>query len=315
MFALEVTGYLPSGGGSSIGSSSGSSGSSGSKTQGKGNCLWTPYLSRNESATIFVPIRALVVSPQNSGMIYLGTFTGLVVGINRSTFDYRWLYMNNERIDMTGLVIDPSPPYTLYTYGHPPDDVDTGIRKSCNGGQSWKILSTRPDPHQWVVSETNSSIMYATDFPSNILVASRDGGSSWNVLATPSNVYAIAIQPDDPSSILIGTGNGIYRSKDGGVTWESLSSQLSGKTISAVCYDPANSAIVYAYSLPGLFKSVDGGLKWTEISRGPGANDAILNLSVDPRNANVAYAASNDNFYKTIDGGIDWTLIGGVYDG
>lgn len=298
---LEATGYLPGG----------------NETPGASNpnCLSSSYLSRNQSAVVYVPIRALAVSPQHSGTLYLGTFTGIVVGVNSSAFGYHWSYMNSERVDITGLVIDPNPPYTFYTYGHPPADVDTGIRVSCDGARSWTVLTTRPDPHQWVLSESNSSVMYATDYPSNVMVMSMDGGSTWKVLSAPTLVESIAVSPTDDSTLLIGTENGIYMSTDGGSTWSVASDQTKGELVTAICFLPESPRVAYAYAGSGTIKSVDGGRTWASISRGPGVADTILNMSADPHNQNILYASSNDNVYKTTDGGISWTLIGGLGSG
>ncbi len=271
----------------------------------------TPPLKWSGPATTFVHLHGLLASPENSSVLYVATHTGLVVGINSSDFKYQWFYLNNERLDLTGMILDPQHPFVIYTFGHPNANDETGIRLSYDRGQSWTQLTTRPDPHQWAVSQSNASVMYATDFPTNVLVKSSDGGYDWKILSSPANVLSIAISPSSPDQLLVGTDRGLFISQDGGLTWLLLSSQFVQARISAVAYDPSNPQVIYVGSFFGMMKSVDGGKSWTSIQNGVSVSDSVQYISVDPRNTNVIYAgaAPGAKIYKSIDGGVDWTMI------
>ena len=71
---------------------------------------------------------------------------------------------------------------------------------------------------------------------------SPDGGDNWNRIRDPfplgSQVRALAAYPDDPSRILAGSDNGIYRSEDKGATWEKLWSPMDGVPIWSIAIGP-----------------------------------------------------------------------------
>ncbi|MFQ5998311.1 MAG: WD40/YVTN/BNR-like repeat-containing protein [Candidatus Bathyarchaeia archaeon] len=179
------------------------------------------------SATHFALIQGLVPSPETAGVIYVATFTGLVIGMNSSDREYEFFYVNPERLDLTGLIIHPEEPEVFYSFGHPSLAEETGIRRSEDRGQTWELVTSRPDPHEWVISLDKPEVMYAVDFPSLVLVKSEDGGLGWKVLQSPSRVYSIGINPQNVKVVFIGTDSGLYVSKDGGSTWEVASDECN----------------------------------------------------------------------------------------
>jgi photosystem II stability/assembly factor-like uncharacterized protein len=126
----------------------------------------------------------------------------------------------------------------------------------------------------------------------------------------------------------IGFGDGVYRSRDGGASFENLGLKSSGH-LSKILIDPRNSDVVFVAAQGplwspggdrGLFKSNDGGKTWKNVlSSGPytGATDVVL----DPTNPDVMYAALHQRhrtvwallntgpesgIYKSVDGGETW---------
>ena len=77
----------------------------------------------------------------------------------------------------------------------------------------------------------------------------------------------MAAYPDDPSRILAGADNGVYRSEDRGATWEKLWSPMDGMPIWSIAIDPEDTETVFVGIKPAaLFRTRDGGESWSKLS-------------------------------------------------
>ncbi len=171
-------------------------------------------------------------------------------------------------------------------------------------------------------------------------------GHSWKNISDKyfksNNIGAMAIAPSNPKVIYVGTGDsaprntvltgeGMYKSTDGGKTWKYIG---LGKThiISWIVVDPNNPEVVYVAALGhlfgpnterGVFKTTDGGKTWKKILY-VNEHTGAISLAMDPSNPQVMYAAMwqmsrrhwtfssggpGSGIYKTIDGGASWTNI------
>ncbi|MDD5088753.1 MAG: hypothetical protein PHI18_08145, partial [bacterium] len=139
---------------------------------------------------------------------------------------------------------------------------------------------------------------------------------------------SVALDPSDPNTVYIGTGEGswnvdavygagIFKSTDGGATWAATGmswQQSQYRTVNQIIVHPSNSQILWAATniqgSGGVYKSTNGGSSWTRYLSGE-AKD----LDIDPSNANTLYASlgypwgdSGNGVYKSTDGGLSWTL-------
>jgi photosystem II stability/assembly factor-like uncharacterized protein len=102
--------------------------------------------------------------------------------------------------------------------------TDAGLAKSRDHGTTWTLLDAQPGKVTVIslaVSAGDSQALYVGT-PIG-LMTSTDGGASWTTLAEPNvPVLAIAVAPTDPARILILNDTGaVYRSDDGGASWQS----------------------------------------------------------------------------------------------
>jgi photosystem II stability/assembly factor-like uncharacterized protein len=160
------------------------------------------------------------------------------------------------------------------------------------------------------------------------------------------SIGAVAVAPSDPSILYVGsgeglqrpdlsTGDGVYKSTDGGATWRHLGLR-DGQQIPAIVVDPRDPRRVWAAVLGhpygpnherGVFRSNDGGETWQNVlfkDENTGAFDVVL----DPANPNTVYAVmwaarqspwegsgfgtltANNGLFKSADGGATWRAIG-----
>jgi photosystem II stability/assembly factor-like uncharacterized protein len=120
---------------------------------------------------------------------------------------------------------------------------------------------------------------------------SSDGGSTWQPRGAISGVLTIAIDPASPSTVYAGTPRGVRKSQDGGENWTTAG--LAGKIVSVLAVDPVTSSTVYAASSDKTYKTIDGGVTWTplDLQSSSGFGPWINVIAVDPINPSSVYAA------------------------
>ena len=184
--------------------------------------------------------------------------------------------------------------------------VDGGIWKSTDYGIKWTNISDAALPG-----------------------ASNSIGALAVALSDPKILYAGTGESDIRGDVI--TGDGVFKSGDGGKTWR-YAGLRDTHTISAIVVDPGNPDVVYASSMGhvfkpnaerGVFKSADGGKTWHKVLF---VNDrtGAIDLVMDAKNPEVLYAAMwqayrtpwklssggpGSGLYKSTDGGAHWTDI------
>jgi photosystem II stability/assembly factor-like uncharacterized protein len=132
---------------------------------------------------------------------------------------------------------------------------------------------------------------------------STDGGSTWQRLTDASgpDVSVIALDPENPTTIYVGGGRGVFKSIDGGTNWHQTSAWLpririkattvTGEVIwttqtvgvTAVAVDPAHPQTLYAATAgSGVFRSRDAGESWHPFNAGLIVRDVIA-LGIDAK--------------------------------
>ena len=171
---------------------------------------------------------------------------------------------------------------------------------------------------------------------------SADGGTTFKPVfdkESTQSIGSLAIDPSNPQTVWVGTGEswvrnsvsvgtGIYRSHDGGDTWENLG-LTDSEHLSRIVIHPKDSNTVYACALGrlwnanqerGVFKTVDGGKNWTKVLYRD-ENTGCAEMVMDPKDPNVLYAAMWDvrrqpytfrsggpgsGLFKSTDAGATW---------
>jgi photosystem II stability/assembly factor-like uncharacterized protein len=192
-----------------------------------------------------------------------------------------------------------------------------------DGGLHWRMIhyaqlrsSTRCRP---AFHPTDPLTIYAADSETGLKV-SHDGGLHWKALGnlTAELRGEIAIDPGQPSNLLAGTSNGVYRTQDGGVTWSHCDG-LQGELL-ACHFDlthPSDHRACFVGTDAGIWRSDDGGITWTRKTEGLPAGN-ILSFSGGSNAAQhliVLYCtvpshAENGQFvggvYRSLDRGDSW---------
>ena len=104
------------------------------------------------------------------------------------------------------------------------------------------------------------------------LNVSADGGESWTPIYQPmwheSNVRALCVYPDNPRGVLAGSDVGVFRSEDGGATWENLDAPTKNLEVWSVTVDPTDPDTLFVGTKPEGFRPRDGGRSWSKLHMG-----------------------------------------------
>jgi len=140
-------------------------------------------------------------------------------------------------------------------------------------------------------------------------------------------IDAIAFDPIDPAVVYIGTPHGgVWRTRDNGVTWTSLTDSLPMLAVSDIAVDPLEPRTIYvltgdgdggslgtsyASASTGIIKSVDGGQTWQDTGLVWKVNQINHGhrLAIHPKDPNILLAATSAGLLRTIDGWKTWTTV------
>jgi len=144
-------------------------------------------------------------------------------------------------------------------------------------------------------------------------------GNNWSNLNTdfiPSiGVSAILIHPANPNIIFIGTGDrdnghisgqGIWKSTDGGNTWNQVTSDMDQKLVSEILINQDNHNILLAGASDGVYISTNGGTTWAKTLD---IDVNVKDMTYKPGDPAIVYATGNGKFYRSINGGLSWSEI------
>ncbi len=133
------------------------------------------------------------------------------------------------------------------------------------------------------------------------------------------SITCLVYDPLNPQIVYAGTwGAGVFKSSDGGLTWQPSSQGLGNLYIQSLAVDPLHPTTLYTgIYKEKLYKSVDGGLTWFLSSNGIQAEAIVYAIAVDPLNSQILYIATrgisnngaapwNGILYKSYDGGASW---------
>src|ERR1041384_2841423 len=231
--------------------------------------------------------------------------------------------------------------------------VGGGEWKSLNSGRTWNpifdstnvasigAIGVAPSNPDVVYVGTGEADMRDSIAFGNGVYKSTDTGKTWKHLGLENTkqIGRIIVDPKNPNTVFVAVlGNayasnpdrGVYRSHDGGVTWQKVLFKTDDAGAIDLAFDPPDSEIVYAtlwnvrrppwfiYAPAngpgaGIFKSVDGGTTWKEISEGiPLEGRGHIGIAVAPANRNRLYAAvdaKDGGVFISNDAGATWTRL------
>jgi photosystem II stability/assembly factor-like uncharacterized protein len=231
---------------------------------------------------------------------------------------------------MFDLAVHPTHPGVVYSTAR------SGIFGSSNGGGTWYGLNKIPmyfvETYSVALKPDNPHIVLATSELEGTIFRSVDSGSNWtNVFTLPGSVPGdptvalgfkhMVFAPSSTDLIYAGTCKGInllqttstckgiYRSLDGGLTWEEANdANTANQCIHDIAIHPIYPGLIYAASNSGgLFRTFDGGAVWQKLSL-PFSD--VRSVAIRPDKPNLVYAGTDGaGVYISNNNGDTWTQV------
>ncbi|HEY6242601.1 MAG TPA: hypothetical protein VIX17_01565 [Pyrinomonadaceae bacterium] len=230
-----------------------------------------------------------------------------------------------------------------------------GVWKTTDGGINWEVVSdasvfgtgsvgaialSDSDPNTIYVGMGEPAIRGNTSHGDGVY-KSTDAGKTWKRVGLEDSrqISRIRVHPKNPDIVYVAAQGhvwgpnetrGVYRSKDGGKTWERVLYKGNKAGACDLVMDPTNPSVLYAglwevYRKPwtlesggptsGIFKSTDGGDTWTDITRNPGLPKGTIGISgitVSSANPDRVWAiveAEDGGVFRSENGGRTWAKV------
>ena len=272
---------------------------------------WNPIFDDQPTGSV----GAFAVAPSNPDIIYVGSGEGLRRpdlsvgdGIYKSTDAGRtWQHLGlRDAQQIADIRVDPKNPNRVFVaaMGHPyGPNAERGVFRSLDGGQTWqKVLYKNEDVGSTSLAfdPRNSQVIFTGMWASRRPPWTTGGGYN-------------------------GHGSGLYKSSDGGNTWQQITNGLPteadgvGRIGADISLTDPNRMYAWVDSRKnaGIYRSDDGGESWTLVNseeRVGGRGDDFNCVRIDPRNQDIIYVA-NTTTYKSTDAGKTFTAIKGAPGG
>jgi photosystem II stability/assembly factor-like uncharacterized protein len=289
----------------------------------------------------------VAASPGNQGCYLAGTETGLYKSTDSGK---TWQLKGLAKYKIFSLAFHPSDPMTVYAGTEP-----ALLFRSKDGGETWTELdgvrklpgrskwSYPPPPHLAhikgiAIHPEDPEVMYCSIEEGGV-IQSLDAGESWRyvskgeaetfrpvsrVTGVYQDCHVVRLSLQDPDSLFVSTGDGLYRSDDCGKSWRRLDrGYRMKKYFGPVVLHPREPNVIYtaasaappsgAKNESSIYKSTDGGASFKEVATEirplyiVGWNALVM----DPSDAESLYFGTADGkLYNSSDGGERWQKLG-----
>ncbi len=227
--------------------------------------------------------RSIVVHPQQTNTWWAGAVGGGVWKTNNRGSSWNCLTDSLPTLSVTTIAICKNHPDTLYFgtgegFYNSDAIVGDGIFRTNDGGQHWEQLSA---------TVSNTDFRY---------------------------VNRIVVHPDNPDTVFAATNEGVYKSVDGGASWNEVFN--NGYRVQQIIANPQNfHSLFIAVNSKGIYKSNDLGTTWNKVSEEITSHYRI-EMAISETDTNYVYASAVNGdsglrgFFQSTDGGQNWTDLG-----
>jgi len=297
-------------------------------------------------------VNCIAIHPTNSSIMYEGNTTGGIFKTTDAGATWNPIFDNNPALAIGCIVLDPNNSSTIYAGTGDPNVsgypfIGDGVYKSTDAGATWTNIGLQNTRiiSDFAVDPTNSNVLYAATMGTPFvrdnnrgLYKSTDGGTTWNQVLFINNETGISdlvLDPVNPQviyatswtrirnnqeSLISGNDCRIYKSTDGGATWNIMTNGLPNQPLSRIGLTmyPQDHNRLYAVivdvtlELQGIYQTTNAGSSWTAVPQN-GLDPGCLGgfgwyfgkIAVNPNDPNDIFILGVD-LWRTQDGGQSW---------
>lgn len=238
-----------------------------------GGQRWRSRRAGLAGVTITSVVHELKFVPGSSQHLFAATSMGV---FETEDGGDHWVKRMDGMIEVLMVVtvdVDPNQPQTLFA------GTSGGVYRSFDGAKTW--------------TKVNNGLV-----PPDVLKSSR-----------ALSVVKIKIDPHHPKTVYTATLKGLYKTTDGGDSWQRIAESLPDQFLSDLVLDTTHPDVLYVSSREGIHKSMDGGNTWEAMNKGL-TNLNIRALTISIMDTQTLYAGTNlDGLFRTRNGGQSWEPI------
>ncbi len=289
----------------------------------------------------------LVVNPNNVYEWYIASAAGGVWKTKNAGTTFEPIFDSEASFTIGCITMDPNNENVLWVGSGENNNqraaaYGDGLYKTENGGKTWKNVGLKNSEHigKIAVNPKNSDEVFVASYGplwssggDRGIYKTTDGGATWKQVLKVSEhtgfnevhidpnhtniIYATAHQRQRKVYTYVGGGSesALYKSTDGGNTWNKIMSGLPTGDIGRIglAMSPINTDVLFAMvesrEGAGVYKSNNRGASWEKQSSYATSGNYYVELTCDPKDINRLYSA--DVFYMhSLDAGKTWSMLG-----
>ncbi|MGA2261243.1 MAG: hypothetical protein ABSH28_07400 [Acidobacteriota bacterium] len=263
-------------------------------------------------------VRSLLISSKNGKIAYLGTSDGQLFKSSDGGESWGLLYpgLGRRQFVIDTIVEDPADSNHLYAGGWDLRSDGGGLFETPDGGRSWsqvRLPKTNVAVRGFALSRKNPSHMIAATGGGVFVTA--DSGKTWQQrgarMAAFLQAESVAIDPEEPRFLFVGTWHLGYRSTDFGKTWvRNDSGMILDSDVFSISIDDRDPKNMFASACTGLYRSIDHGASWTRLKVFP--KSFLVRAQVvfiDPTDSSRVYGGTTEGLFKSRDSGKSWSRV------
>lgn len=264
------------------------------------NSTSSAYVHADQKTITFLPGSGSTVFATNDGGVFKTTNTGTAWSDLSGNMAIKQYYrMSSGNTD----------PYLMLAgaQDNGTDRLNTNVWRKIKGGDGMDCaIDPTDDTHSIASSQYGNFAVTFNNWTSN--TTSSFPGGDW--------VTPVVFHPTN-GNIVYAANTELYKSTDGGVTFNATSASLASDNITCIAVSTSNPQRIYVNNLSQAFRTSDGGVTWTSISAGLPGNAAFMWIAIsdsDPDKIWIALSgyAAGQKVYRSNDGGATWTNVSGT---
>jgi photosystem II stability/assembly factor-like uncharacterized protein len=292
-------------------------------------------------ATMGGRVADIAVEETDPATFYVGMATGGLWKTTNHGASFEPVFDDQPTSSVGDVTLAPSNPDIVWVGTGEPQNRQSspwgmGVFKSMDGGKTWAHMGLEDTHHisRIQIHPTNPEVVYVAAVghlwganPERGVYRTTDGGATWErvlYVNEHTGVIDLAMDPQDPRILYAamyqrrrtnfgfnggGPGSGIYRTRDGGATWEELTEGLPEGDMGRIGLDiyRGDPRIVYAIveamgDAEGIYRSADRGATWERVSETNPRPMYYSQIRIDPNDPQRIYLGGT-SFYISSDGG------------